>query len=199
MAGDQHRAALVRKSPHVPPQPPNTWRVKAVRRLVQHKDVRVTEHRRGQPQPLAHAEGELPDSPPSVRGEPGVGQDARRRVLGQPGRCRQDAQVIQCGTPGVAAGGLEDRAHPTHRVRQLVVPPATERRGPAAWCHETQEHPEGGGLAGAVGPEQGRDLARQRDGAHLVDRENVPERLGEVVQLNSTWQGSGHGDVSELR
>ncbi len=50
-----------------------------------------------------------------------------------------------------------------------------------------QEHPEGGGLAGAVGPEQGRDLARQRDGTHLVDRENVPERLGEVV--GSTARG----------
>jgi hypothetical protein len=160
-----------------------TW-TEAAAALVQNKDVRVTEHRRGQPQPLAHAEGELPDSPPSVHGEPGLGQDA---------------QVIQGGTPGVAAGRLEDRADPTHRVRQLAVPPATERRGPAAWCHETQEHPEGGGLAGAVGPAQGRDLARQRDGAHLVDRENVPERLGEVVQLNSTWQGSGHGDVSELR
>ncbi len=117
-----------------------TWTQTAAA-LVQNKDVRVTEHRRGHRQPLAHAEGEVPDSPPSVHGEPGLGQDAHRRVPGQPGRCHEDA----------------------------------------------------------VGPEQGRDLARRRDGAHLVDRENVPERLGEVVQLNSTWQGSGHGDVSELR
>ena len=33
----------------------------------------------------------------------------------------------------------------------------------------------------------------------LVDREKVSERLGEVVQLVSTGQDSGHGDVSELR
>ena len=163
------------------------------------KDVRVTEHGCGQPKPLAHSEGERPDSPPSVRGESGLGQNAQRRVRGKPGRCRENAKVIQCGTPGVAAGRLEDRADPTDRVRQLVVPPATERRGPAAWCHETQKHPEGGGLAGPVRPEQGCDLTRQGDGADLVDRGNFPEEPGEVVKLNNTWQGSGHGDVSELR
>ena len=176
-------------SPHVPAQPPHARRVEAVRRLVQDEDVRVAEHRRGQPQSLPHAEGELPDPPPCVRGEPGLGQDPHRRVPGQPRRRRQDAQVVERGAPGVVAGRLEDRADLTHRVRQLVVPPAAERRGPAARCDETQQHPQGGGLAGAVGSEQGRDLARPRDGADLVDRANVPERLGEAAELDGQCHG----------
>ena len=110
MAGHQHRATLVRESTHVPAQPPHARRVEAVRRLVEDEDRRVAEHRRGQPQPLPHPEGELPDPPPSVRGEPGLGQDPLGRVRGQPRRRRQDAQVVQRGPPGVAAGRLEDRA-----------------------------------------------------------------------------------------
>jgi hypothetical protein len=186
MAGHQHRATLVRESAQVLAQPPHARRVEAVRRLVQDEHCRVAEHRRGQPQPLTHPEGELPDPPPRVRREPGLGQDAPGRVLGQPGRCREDAQVVQRGTAGVAARGLEDRADLTDRVWQLVVSPAANRRGPAAWRGEAEQHPQGGGLAGPVWPEHGRHLARSRDRAEVIDRENVPEGLGEAAQLDRT-------------
>ena len=96
----------------------------------------------------------------------------------------------QRGTPGMAAGRLEQRADLTHRIGQLVVPHAAERRGPAGRCHESQEHPQGGGLAGAVRPEQGGHLTRQCHGADVVDGDEVAERLGQAVQLDGACRHS---------
>jgi len=141
VAGQQHRATLVREPTYVPAQPPNPRRVEPVRGLVQDEHTRVTEHRRGQPEPLPHAEGELPDSPPRIGRQPGLIQDATRRALGQPGRGREDAQVVERGTSRVAARRLEDGADLTRRVGQLVVSLATERSGPAGRCHEPEQHP----------------------------------------------------------
>ena len=91
MAGQEHCATLVREPTHVPAQPPHARRVESVRRLVQDEHCRVAEHRGGQPQPLAHPEGEPPNPPTRVRGQPGLGQHALTRVQWQPGRGRQDA------------------------------------------------------------------------------------------------------------
>jgi hypothetical protein len=160
MAGQQHRATFVRESTHVPAQPPHARRVEAVCRLVQDENRGVAEHRRGQPQPLPHSEGELPYPPPRVFGQPGLGQGPPGRVLRQPRRRRQDAQVVERAPPGVVAGRLEHRADPTNRVCQLAVPPAVKCRGSPVGCHQPEQHPQGRGLACPVGSKQGRYLAR---------------------------------------
>ncbi len=104
MAGQQHRATLVRESTHVPTQPPHTRRVEAVRRLVQDEDRGVAEHRGGQPKPLPHPEGELPNPPPPVFGQPGLGQHPPGRALRQTRSRRQDTQVVERSPSGVVAG-----------------------------------------------------------------------------------------------
>src|SRR3954451_22662568 len=68
--------------------------------------------------------------------------------------------MVETGAPGVVAGRLEDRADLPGRGWQLGVLPALERRGPAARCYEPEQHPQGGGLSGPVGSEQGRHVAR---------------------------------------
>ena len=110
MTGQQDRATLVREPAHVSAPPSHTWRVKALRRLIQNEHCGVAEHRRGQPQPLTHPEGELPNPPLRDRRELGLGKYAPGSLLGQPGRCREDAQVVERGTPRMGAGLLEDRA-----------------------------------------------------------------------------------------
>ena len=85
----------------------------------------------------------------------------------------------------MVAGRLEDRADLPDRVRQLVVPAAVERRGPAVRCHQPEQHPQGRGLAGSVGSEQGRHLARLCHRADVVDGQHVPEDLGEAAQLDA--------------
>jgi hypothetical protein len=88
--------------------------------------------------------------------------------------------VVERGTSRVAAGCLEDRADLPDGVWQLVVPPATERCGSAARRREPEQHPQGRGLAGPVGSEQGGHLAGSSDRADVIDREKVPEGLGEA-------------------
>ena len=68
--------------------------------------------------------------------------------------------MVPRGAPGMPAGRLEHGADAAYRVGQLVVALAAERRGAAARRDETQQHPQDGRLAGTVGSEQGRDLAR---------------------------------------
>ena len=92
--------------------------------------------------------------------------------------------MVERGAPGVVAGCLENRADLPDRVGQLVVPPAAERRGPAVRCHEPEQHPQGGGLAGAIGSEQGRHLARLCHRADVIDCQHVPEGLRETCQFN---------------
>jgi len=87
------------------------------------------------------------------------------------------------------AGRLEQRSDLTHRIGQLVVPHAAERRGPAGRCHEPEQHPQGRGLARPVRSEQGRHLTGQRDGADVIDGDQVTERLGQAVQLDGMCHG----------
>ena len=151
--------STVGEATYVSAQPPYARRVEAVRWLVQDERLRVAEHRGRNPQPLAHPEGE--PSGPSVRvgSQSCLDQHAFGRVVRQPGRGRQNAQVVEPGTPGVVAGRLKDRADLPDRVWQVGVPLGAERRSSAARCYEPQQHPQRGRFAGAVGSEQGRDLA----------------------------------------
>ena len=83
----------------------------------------------------------MPDPPPRVRGQPGLGQDPPGRVLSQTRRRRQDTQVVERSPPGVVAGRLKDRADLTDRGWQLVVPPAVERRASPVRGHQPEQHP----------------------------------------------------------
>jgi hypothetical protein len=70
------------------------------------------------------------------------------------------------------------------RVRQVVVPPGTEGRGAAGWGYDPEHHPQGGRLAGAVGPKERRHAPRRDHRADVIDCPNVSEGLGERGQLD---------------
>ena len=55
---------------------------------------------------------------------------------------------------------------------------------PASGRMQRVEHPERGGLAGAVGPEQAGDRPIGRHEAHIVDRRDRAELLAEVLDAN---------------
>ena len=70
VAGHEHRAALGGQRPHQGADPQDALRIQPVDRLVEHQDLRVTEQRRGDAEPLAHAERESLGPLPGHVGQP---------------------------------------------------------------------------------------------------------------------------------
>ena len=69
------------------------------------------------------------------------------------------------------------------RVRQVAVADAVDGRGPAVRGGQAQQYPQGGGLAGAVGPEEAGDPARPDLEAEVADGGDGTVPLGEVVDV----------------
>jgi hypothetical protein len=53
--------------------------------------------------------------------------------------------------------------------------------GPVGWGDESLHHLQGGGLAGAVRPEYGKQLTRRDIDAHVIDSGHFPVALGQVL------------------
>ena len=71
--------------------------------------------------------------------------------------------------------------------------PAEEPGGALVGAQQTQQHPDGGGLAGAVGPQEAVDLAGCDLEVEVVERDHAPESLGEGGGVDD---GFGHGASS---
>jgi hypothetical protein len=79
---------------------------------------------------------------------------------------------------------LEQRADGPQRVRQVAVLLAVDCGGAALRPVKAEDQPHGGGLAGAVRPEEAGDRARLDSEGQMVDCQLVPVALGEVVRLD---------------
>ena len=93
-------------------------RIEAVGGLVEDEHPRVTEQRRCETEPLAHPEREPLHPPIGGVTEADLLEDLGDPALRKAGGDGQDAQVISCPTPGVEAGGLQDRADVVERRRR---------------------------------------------------------------------------------
>ena len=80
------------------------------------------------------------------------------------------------------------------RLAHRIVP--HHPRLAAADLGEAEQHQDGGGLAGAIRPEQAENLARRDGKRHAVDRGRIAVVLGEAVRLDD---GVVHGWVAHRR
>ena len=102
VAGHQHRPACRGQRPQEAPHPHDALRVHAVERLVHHQHRRVAEQRRGDAQPLPHAQREPARPAPGHLAQPGL-LDHRVDPARRPGPGSAPARAGGCVRCGWAA------------------------------------------------------------------------------------------------
>lgn len=189
MAGHEDGAPLCRLVPHEVTDPQDAFRVEPVDRLVEHQDGGVAEQRRGDSQPLTHAQGERPG--PSARGAPQAGQldHLTDALWWDPVASGQTPQMVQRGPAGVHRLGVEQRAHRTQRVVQPLVGHAPDAYLAGRRPVQAQHHAHRGGLPGAVGAqESGHPAGPYLEGEPLHSGRS-PVALGQVGNFDHADDG----------
>jgi hypothetical protein len=82
------------------------------------------------------------------------------------------------------AGRLDHGPDRAHGVGQAGVGDTADRGRSGGRADQPEQHPQGRGLAGAVGPEQPGDGTLGHAEAEIVDREQAAEAFGETVDLD---------------
>ena len=184
VAGDEHGAPFVGQAAKQIAQPADALGVEAVGRLVEDQDLGIAQQRGGEPEALAHPEGELAHPPAGGAGEIDEVEDFVDPIGGHlPGQ-RLDPQVVAGRAARVGAGGFQHRADPVERVGQLPVRATADRGGAFGRLHQTQEHSQRGGLARPVGAEETDHRAGVDLEAEMVDGGQCSETFGEVVDFD---------------
>ena len=144
VAGHQHRAALGGQRAQEAAHPHDALGVQAVERLVQHQHRRVAEHRRGDAEPLAHAERVAAGLAAGGRLQPGLLDHLVDPPGGQALRVGQPQQVVAGAAAGLQRAGVQQRADVAQRVPQAARTagrrsarcprrPRPGRGSPASW------------------------------------------------------------------
>ena len=166
-------------------------RVKVRRGLVEEEHRRVVDQRAGDGQPLLHPLGERPH--PVVPAVPQV--EHGEQPLRAHG-ARAGGDLVEPAVEVQGPGGAQVRVEPGflwHQADEAPELPGGGRVADAAARHpglaacladEPGEHPDGGGLARAVRPEQPEDFAFRDGERQPVDRRDVTELAGEVLDLD---------------
>src|SRR5262249_20556403 len=76
---------------------------------------------------------------------------------------------------------------------------ALEVDAPGVGRNQPADQVDQGGLAGAVGPDEGQHLARADREVHVIDRVGLPERLAELRGLEDVHAQAGRGERSARR
>jgi hypothetical protein len=160
VAGDEHGASLAGQGPQERTDPEDALRVQSVHRLVEHQHRRVAEQCRGDAQPLSHTEGEALDALSGDVGEP----DHVQYIVDPPApdavAAGQREQVPVRRAAAMDRRGVEQCADQAQWSRGRDERTTTDGRGTGGGPVQAQDDPHGGGLAGAVGPEEARHPAR---------------------------------------
>ena len=187
VAGDEHGAPFVGQAAKQIAQPSDALGVEAIGRFVEDQDLGVAQERRGEPEALAHPEGELADSPAGGAGEidevedfvdpigghlPGQGWTA-----GPAGGCGRCGPGRHLRLPAPRRPGGAGRAAPGTGDRR-------SRARPLGRLHQTQEHSQRGGFARPVGTEETDHRAGVDLEAEMVDGGQLSETFGEVVDFD---------------
>ena len=144
----------------------------------------------GQAEALTHAEGEAADAAAGVLGHADLGQRVVDPLRRQSRGGGEDAQVVDRPAPGVKARRLQHGAHLAGGFVEVDVAAAVERGAAGGRGDEAEQHPQRGGLAGAVRAEEPGDGAGLQLEGQVVDGGDGAEAFGETVEFDG-----GH-DVS---
>ena len=131
----------------------------------------------------------------AAAGMPVSSSSSSTRLSGIEPGVGEHPQVVAAAAAGVEVGGLEGRADGRLRGREVDVALAVDGRGAAGRVDETEQHPQRGGLAGAVGAEEAGDPAGLDVEAQVVDRDEGAEALGQPpdLDLRPRRGGRAHG------
>ena len=96
-----------------------------------------------------------------------------------------DGERLAAPAPGVLRRRVEQDPDAPAGVGQVAVAPAEDPGPPAVGLGQADEHPQRGGLAGAVGAEEARDGARLAAERDIGDDGASAASLGEVLDRRS--------------
>jgi hypothetical protein len=197
LGGEDDRGSLPHQVAHRPPHPDPAGRIEPGRRLVQKEDRRSVGHAGSQVEPPAHAprvgpdravrrvlELELPEqlvgtAASGSRGD--VVQPQHQTEVLAPGQMLVDACVLARQTDDTAhVGGIAHHVEPVDGGST----PVRHRQG--------RQHPDRGGLAGAVRSEHAQHRAAARVEGHVPHRHRATERLAQPVHRDGHVPRQGH-------
>ena len=189
VGGQQHRASLVGEPAQQAAHPVDALRVETVGGLVEDQDLRVAQQSAGDAEALAHPERVVAQPAARlVRRQ----ADEREHLVDAGARSadgdRSEREGLATRAARVLGGCVEQGADLKGGVGQVAVArpqdPGLSRGGRGQAAHDAH----GGGLAGAVGPEEaGHDARSGREG-HVVDGGERAVPLGQVVDLDHGHQ-----------
>jgi len=181
VTGHQNGPAAAREGLQERPQPGDTFGVQAVGRLVQHEDLRVTDQRGGQREPLLHAEREPTGLACTGVPEPDELEHLLDATVRGADGGRVDAKVVAGAALGVEVLRLQHGADHAGRVAELGEGLTVDRGRAGVGVIRPSTIRSGGGLTRAVRPEEAGD----RPWFH-----GETEVLHAVTGPNSFWSGS---------
>src|SRR5581483_7633610 len=111
--------------------PAHALGVEAVRRLVEHEQLRIAEQRRREGEPLPHPEGVTLHAAASGALELDEAEQLVDAADRHAGRVGERTQVVAAATARVEVGRLEPRADAVRRAVELAVATAEEQRAAA--------------------------------------------------------------------
>jgi hypothetical protein len=117
-------------------------------------------------------------------GQPGHVDDLLDAATAEAVGGRDGPEVVQSGPAGVHRACLEQDADLGQRRAVLGVAAAVDGDGAGGGSVESDDHPHGGRLAGAVGAEEAGHLARGDGEADVVDGHLVAVVLGQVAGVD---------------
>ena len=181
---EQHRAAAVGVAAQQVAHPADAGRVEPVGRLVEDQHVRVAEQGGADAEALAHAERVVAHPPVGlVVGEADQLEHLLDPALGQAHGALHQGEDLAAGAAGVLGRGVEEHPDLGAGVGQVDEPAAVDGGGARGGRGEADHDPHGGGLAGAVGPEEAGDPAGGRGEGDVVDGgQPAAVGLGEVIR-----------------
>ena len=181
MGGDEDRAAFRRQALQEIADPVDAFRVEPVHGLVEEERLRVPEQRRGDAEPLPHAERELPrsllrDLAQSDHVDQLVNPPALNAMcLGE------SKEVVVRRTPGMDRARFEQRADLGEWCGVVAVGLTVDRDGAGGRAVQAEDQAHGGRLPGAVRAEKARHDARLHRECEIRDRGLVAVALRKVA------------------
>ena len=182
--GEEHGAALCGELLQQVADPLDPLGVEAVGRLVEDQDLWVGEQRRGDAEPLAHAERELPDTFPGDLLETDAVDHLVDPPPGNPVGLCQGEQVVVRRAAGVDGARLEQRADLVERRRVLAVALPVHGHRSRGRAVEPEDQPHRRRLPRPVRPEEPGDGPREHGEREAVDGPLLPVVLGQAFCLD---------------
>jgi hypothetical protein len=199
VAGDEDGDALVGERAHQAAHLDDAGGVESVGRLVEDQQGWVGQQGGGDAEALLHPEGVALEGVAGTVGETDPLEGLVDPLGVDPADPRQDQQVGTARQRGVERGSLDEGPDPGQVAGRVGEGLAEHGPGAFCWPDQSEQHPDGCGLACPVGANEATDRARRDRDVQVVDDRAGPELLGQTARRNGkrAWRSSRHRD--ELR